>query len=255
MTDSDSLCRSSPGSDTGPPDSAQPSCAHSDSAQPDDRPADAVLVAASLDEPERFAVLFDRHAPTIHQYVARRLGRDAADDVTAETFLTAFRIRARYDSGRAGVRPWLHGIAAKLISRHRREEVRALKLLARTGHDPVAETWTDSADDRVTAQAASRPLAKALAALSEGDRHALLLFAWADFTYQEIAEALDIPVGTVRSRLNRARRKLRATTSPYNPFDERGKTGTDQLLAPNEPNEPNARNEPHAPHAPEGDPA
>jgi RNA polymerase sigma-70 factor (ECF subfamily) len=123
-------------------------------------------VAASLDEPERFAVLFDRHAPTIHQYVARRLGRDAADDVTAETYLTAFRIRARYDSGRAGVRPWLHGIAAKLISRHRREEVRALKLPARTGHDPVAETWTDSADDRVTAQAASRPPAKALAALA-----------------------------------------------------------------------------------------
>lgn len=197
--------------------------------------ADAVLIAASLDEPERFAVLFDRHASTIHQYVARRLGRDAADDVTAETFLTAFRIRARYDSGRAGVRPWLHGIAAKLISAHRREEVRALKLLARTGHDPVAETWTESADDRVAAQAASRPLAKALAKLSEGDRHALLLFAWADFTYQEIAEALDIPVGTVRSRLNRARRKLRSATGVSSPFTE--------------------LNEPFEPHVPEGDPA
>jgi RNA polymerase sigma-70 factor (ECF subfamily) len=192
--------------------------------------ADAALIAASLDEPERFAVLFDRHAPTIHQYVARRLGRDAADDITADTFLTAFRIRARYDSERAGVRPWLHGIAAKLISRHRREEVKALKLLARTGHDPVAETWTDSADDRVAAQAVSRHLAKALAKLSEGDRHALLLFAWADFTYQEIAEALDIPVGTVRSRLNRARRKLRATTGVLSPFTE-----------------------PFEPHAPEGD--
>ncbi|MFJ9627599.1 RNA polymerase sigma factor [Streptomyces sp. NPDC101175] len=229
MTDSDALCRSSPGSATGQQDSALP---------------DAVLVAASLDEPERFAVLFDRHAPTIHQYVARRLGRDTADDITAETFLTAFRIRARYDSGRAGVRPWLHGIAAKLISRHRREEVRALKLLARTGHDPVAETWTDSADDRVTAQAAARPLAKALAALSEGDRHALLLFAWADFTYQEIAEALDIPVGTVRSRLNRARRKLRATTAPYDPFD-----------GPGEAARPLETTQPHAPHVPEGDPA
>ncbi|MFJ8112628.1 RNA polymerase sigma factor [Streptomyces sp. NPDC096132] len=182
--------------------------------------SDAVLMAASLDEPERFAVLFDRHAPTIHQYVARRLGRDAADDVTAETFLTAFRIRARYDSERAGVRPWLYGIAAKLISRHRREEVKALRLLARTGHDPVAESWADSADDRVAAQAVSRPLAKALARLSEGDRHALLLFAWADFTYLEIAEALDIPVGTVRSRLNRARRKLRAATGVHSPFNE-----------------------------------
>ncbi|MFF5158491.1 RNA polymerase sigma factor [Streptomyces sp. NPDC000348] len=170
---------------------------------------DAELIAASLEEPERFAALFDRHAPAIHQYVARRLGRDAADDVTAETFLTAFRIRARFDPARAGVRPWLYGIAAKQIGRHRREEVRALKLLARTGHDPVADSWTDSADDRLAAEAAARPLAGALARLSAGDRHVLLLFAWADLGYQEIAEALDIPVGTVRSRLNRARRKLR----------------------------------------------
>ncbi|WP_371100138.1 RNA polymerase sigma factor [Streptomyces sp. PU_AKi4] len=173
---------------------------------------DAELIAASLEEPERFAALFDRHAPAIHQYVARRLGRDAADDVTAETFLTAFRIRARFDPARAGVRPWLYGIAAKQISRHCREEVRALKLLARTGHDPVADSWTDSADDRLAAEAAARPLAGALARLSAGDRHVLLLFAWADLGYQEIAEALDIPVGTVRSRLNRARRKLRTAT-------------------------------------------
>ncbi|MGW0552525.1 RNA polymerase sigma factor [Streptomyces altiplanensis] len=173
---------------------------------------DAELIAASLEEPERFAALFDRHAPAIHQYVTRRLGRDAADDVTAETFLTAFRIRARFDAARTGVRPWLYGIAAKEIGRHRRQEMKALKLLARTGHDPIADSWTDSADDRLAAEAAVRPLAGALARLSAGDRHVLLLFAWADLSYQEIAEALDIPVGTVRSRLNRARRKLRPAT-------------------------------------------
>ncbi|MFE9113987.1 RNA polymerase sigma factor [Streptomyces collinus] len=170
---------------------------------------DAGLIAASLEDRECFAVLFDRHAPVIHRYVARRLGRDAADDVTAETFLTAFRIRARFDPARAGVRPWLFGIAAKQIGRYRRQEVRALKLLARTGCDPVADSWTDSADDRLVAEAAVRSLAGALARLSAGDRHVLLLFAWADLGYQEIAEALDIPVGTVRSRLNRVRRKLR----------------------------------------------
>lgn len=114
----------------------------------------------------------------------------------------------------------MFGIAAKLIGRHRREEVRALRLLARSGHDPVAETWTDSADDRVVAQAASRPLARALARLTEGDLHALLLAAWADFTYQEIAEALDIPVGTVRSRLHRARRKMRAAAGTHSPLNE-----------------------------------
>ncbi|MFD5570289.1 RNA polymerase sigma factor [Streptomyces cadmiisoli] len=187
---------------------------------------DVAVIAASLHEPERFAVLFDRHAPAIHRYVARRLGRDAADDVTAETFLTAFRIRARFDAERAGVRPWLHGIAAKQIGRYRRDEVKALKVLARTGADPVAETWTDAADDRVAAQAVSRPLARALARLSDGDRHALLLFAWADFSYQEIAQALDIPVGTVRSRLNRARRKLRATANVTGPvLDSRAPEG------------------------------
>jgi RNA polymerase sigma-70 factor (ECF subfamily) len=69
-----------------------------------------------------------------------------------------------------------------------------------------------AADDRLAAEAAARPLAGALARLSAGDRHVLLLFAWADLGYQEIAEALDIPVGTVRSRLNRARRKLRTVT-------------------------------------------
>ncbi|MFF4535191.1 RNA polymerase sigma factor [Streptomyces aureus] len=215
----DSLCLPPPGDGPSGVDTARSGTPRADGVGPDDaRADDAALITASLDEPERFAALFDRHAPTIHGYVARRLGGDAADDITAETFLTAFRIRARYDRDRAGVRPWLHGIAAKLISRHRREEIRAFRLLARTGQDRIAETWTDSADDRVTAQAASRSLAGALARLSQGDRHTLLLFAWADFTYQEIAEALDIPVGTVRSRLNRARRKLRAATGEHDPL-------------------------------------
>lgn len=167
---------------------------------------DAEVVAQSLEEPELFARLYDRHAPDIHRYVTRRLGDGAADDITADTFLTAFRIRGRYDLTRTNARPWLYGIAGNLIGRQRRAEVRALKALARTGHDPVAASWVEETDSRVAAQA---PLAGALAALPAGDRHVLLLIAWADLSYQEVAEALDIPVGTVRSRLNRARRKVR----------------------------------------------
>ncbi|MEU0169062.1 sigma-70 family RNA polymerase sigma factor, partial [Streptomyces iakyrus] len=113
-----------------------------------------------------------------------------------------------------GIRPWLYGIAARQIGRHRRREVQALKLLARTGHDPVADSWTDSADDRLAAEAAARLLAGVLARLSAGDRHVLLLFAWADLGYQVIAEALGIPVGSVCSRLSRARRKLRTAAGP-----------------------------------------
>ncbi|MEV4040725.1 RNA polymerase sigma factor [Streptomyces umbrinus] len=167
---------------------------------------DAEVVAQSLEEPEQFARLYDRHAPDIHRYVTRRLGDGAADDITADTFLTAFRIRGRYDLTRTNARPWLYGIAGNLIGKQRRAEVRALKALARTGHDPVAASWVEETDSRVAAQA---PLAGALAALPAGDRHVLLLIAWADLSYQEVAEALDIPVGTVRSRLNRARRKVR----------------------------------------------
>ncbi|MEV0552668.1 MULTISPECIES: RNA polymerase sigma factor [unclassified Streptomyces] len=167
---------------------------------------DAEVVARSLEEPELFARLYDRHAPDIHRYVTRRLGDGAADDITADTFLTAFRIRGRYDLTRPNARPWLYGIAGNLIGKQRRAEVRALKALARTGHDPVAASWVEETDSRVAAQA---PLAGALAALPAGDRHVLLLIAWADLSYQEVAEALDIPVGTVRSRLNRARRKVR----------------------------------------------
>ncbi|MGW0968013.1 RNA polymerase sigma factor [Streptomyces sp. NPDC002516] len=168
---------------------------------------DGHVIAQSLEHPELFARLYDRYAPDIHRYAARRLGVDAADDVTADTFLTAFRVRARYDVSRASARPWLYGIAAHLIGKQRRKEVRGLRALARTGQDPVAAGWVEDTADLVADRA---PLADALAALSAADRHVLLLVAWADLTYQEVAEALGIPVGTVRSRLNRARRKVRA---------------------------------------------
>ncbi|MGP3632933.1 RNA polymerase sigma factor [Streptomyces sp. 24-1644] len=169
-------------------------------------PDDAEIIAQSLEQPELFAGLYDHHAPDIHRYAARRLGEEAADDITAETFLIAFRTRGRYDTTHRLARPWLYGIAANLIGKHRRTEVRALRALARTGQDPVAASWSERSDDRIAVQA---PLAGALAGLSPGDRHVLLLVAWADLGYQEVAEALQIPLGTVRSRLNRARRKVR----------------------------------------------
>ncbi|MFD7611699.1 RNA polymerase sigma factor [Streptomyces sp. NPDC059828] len=178
---------------------------------------DASVIAQSLERPEIFAELYRRYAGDIHRYALRRLGDGAADDITADTFLTAFRIRGRYDLARASARPWLYGIAGNLIGKHRRTEIRALKALARTGTDPVAESWSERAESRVAAQAAGGPLAGALAGLNAGDRHVLLLVAWADLSYQEVAEALSIPVGTVRSRLNRARRKVREALGGADP--------------------------------------
>jgi RNA polymerase sigma factor (sigma-70 family) len=179
--------------------------------EPDGRdPADdGAVIARSLHDPEQFAAVFRRHALDVHRYVLRRLGPGAADDVVAETFLTAFRLRSKYQLDRPDARPWLYGIATNLIGRHRRAEVRQYRALAHTGVDPVTEPFTERADARVSASGQSRRLAAALAKLPAGHRDALLLVAWGDLSYEQAAVALGVPVGTVRSRLSRARRRLR----------------------------------------------
>ena len=178
---------------------------------------DATVIQLSRHEPEQFTLLFRRHAPHIQRYVVRRLGQDAADDIVAETFLLAFRQRDSYDQTRADARPWLYGIATNLIGKHRRAEIRLYRALARTGADPVMEPFTDRVDDRVSASTASRRLAAALARLPEEHRDTLLLVAWGDLSYAEVATALGVPVGTVRSRMSRARSKLRRTLGGKNP--------------------------------------
>jgi RNA polymerase sigma factor (sigma-70 family) len=150
-------------------------------------------------------------------YVGRRLGPDPAEDIVAETFLTAFRQRCSYDLTRQDARPWLYGIAGNLIRRHHRDEARKLRALQRTGTDPVAESFADRVDARLSADATSRAVAAAIAALNPGQRDVVLLVAWAELTYDQVAEALGVPEGTVRSRMNRARSKLRRALGGVNP--------------------------------------
>ncbi|MEQ4204271.1 RNA polymerase sigma factor [Actinopolymorpha sp. B9G3] len=189
--------------------------------------SDAVLIERSWREPEFFAALFDRHGGPIHRYVSRRLGASAADDVAGDTFLAAFRRRRRYDLTRPDALPWLYGIASNLVGRHRRAEVRAYRALARTGVDPVVDSYAEQVEARVTAQGMHRDLAAALARLAKRDRDVLLLYAWAELSYADIAMALDIPTGTVRSRLNRARRKVREALGGTDPtiIDEESGNG------------------------------
>jgi RNA polymerase sigma factor (sigma-70 family) len=182
-----------------------------------DTDTDAAVIQLSRHEPEQFTVVFRRHAPYIQRYVVRRLGQDAAEDIVAETFLAAFRQRDCYDLSRADARPWLYGIATNLIGRHRLAETRQYRAVARTGADPVTESFTDGVDDRVSASAAGRRLAAALARLPEELRDTLLLVAWGDLSYEETATALGVPIGTVRSRVSRARGKLRRTLGNTNP--------------------------------------
>ncbi|MGO9159652.1 MAG: RNA polymerase sigma factor [Streptosporangiaceae bacterium] len=154
--------------------------------------------------------MYRRHAAVITRFAARRLGPDAAEDITAEVFLAAFRQRSGYQQGQADARPWLYGIATNLIRRHRRAEVRLFRALARTGIDPVAEPFAEQVEERVSADAAGRPLAAALSRLPAAHRDVLLLVAWAGLSYEQAAQALGVPAGTVRSRVSRARARLRA---------------------------------------------
>ena len=185
-------------------------------------PDDSTLVRRSLTATEDFAAVFDRHASAVHRYVSRRVGAVVADDLTAETFLVAFRQRRRYDLSQPDARPWLYGIATNLLHRHRRTEVRQYRALARTGVDQVAEHDADRVVARVAATAASRRLAGVLAKLPVGERDVLLLVAQEEFGYAEVARALDIPIGTVRSRLHSARKRLRAALADLDPHTNEG---------------------------------
>ena len=183
---------------------------------------DAAVIACSVRSPECFGAIFHRHGPAIYRYIARRLGPDSAEDLVAETFLAAFRRRERYDGAYSDARPWLYGIATRLISRHRRDETRFLQAIARTGVDPAAETLDGQIIDRVVAQAARPELAVALTRLSQGQRDVLLLVA-SGLSYPEAGLALGVPAGTVSSRLVTARRIVREALGGVDPTGpERG---------------------------------
>jgi RNA polymerase sigma-70 factor, ECF subfamily len=175
--------------------------------------SDGAVIVASLGDGARFGEIFDRHFAEIDRYLARRVGWVLADEIASEVFVIAFRSRGRYDRAVADARPWLFGIAANLARRHWRTERRRLRAYARTGIDPLFDE-TGDLDRRLDAVAAGPLLAAALADLRADEREVLLLFAWADLGYEEIAAALGIPTGTVRSRLSRARGRARELLAP-----------------------------------------
>ncbi len=169
---------------------------------------DGELITQSSLTAEAFHELFDRHFKAVHRYVARRVGSDRADDLASQTFTVAFARRATFRSEVRDGRPWLFGIATNLLMNERRAEQRSLEAVARLQAQslrPAAEPVEDGLDPLVAAS---------LAELDPDQRDVLLLFAWGELSYEEIALALAIPVGTVRSRMSRARRHLRLRLEP-----------------------------------------
>jgi RNA polymerase sigma-70 factor (ECF subfamily) len=173
-----------------------------------DPDSDAHAIERSRDASEPFRLIFERHVDAVHRFLCVRVGPDEAEDLTAETFAIAWRKRSAYAPIATTARPWLLGIAARLARDHERAQGRRRRAFARSAERGVAND--DAAEARLDAGRLATQLAGALATLRREDRDVVLLFALGDLSYEEIAIALEIKPGTVRSRLHRSRARLAA---------------------------------------------
>ena len=176
--------------------------------------SDADVIARSLERPGDFGLIFDRHAEVMLRFLVRRAGPERGAGLLGELFRVAFERRGAFDPGRESARPWLYGIASNLLMHATRTELRRARATRRMeeralGEAPAAPKAEAAVIEEIDARLLLPRVAAALATLPEGEREALLLFAWEDQGYAEIAEALEIPLGTVRSRISRGRQRLR----------------------------------------------
>jgi RNA polymerase sigma-70 factor, ECF subfamily len=166
---------------------------------------DGALIERSVrGRPDAFVEVVERHEVAVHGFLARRAGREIADDLLGEVWLRAFAARAGYDVAHGDALPWLYGIARNVLREYWRASVQAAQAPAPAVVDP----W-DEVNARLDSAALTRSLAGAVRALPASEREVLLLVAWEQLTPAEAAGVLGIPQGTARSRLHRARTALR----------------------------------------------
>lgn len=184
---------------------------------------DARIIERSVHAPELFGAIFDRHVIEVHRYLNRRAGPDSADSLVGDVFRIAFENRSRYLPDRECALPWLYGIAANVLRQHHRGERRRHLLVDKLGSVALREDRHCEDARRSHLRGEIATVVDVLASLPDAESEAVLLFAWEDLSYEEIAAAQDVPVGTVRSRLNRARRRMRER------IDEAGQEGDEPV--------------------------
>jgi RNA polymerase sigma factor (sigma-70 family) len=190
----------------------------------DSRVPDSDLIRLSLDDPDHFAQIFERHAPALHLYLSKRSNHSSVDDLLSETFIAAFRGRRNYDLSFQDARPWLYGIATNTLRHRRRSEVRRL---AHESEIRLETPDADVADQVVTRIVESQELdrvRRAIALVDDRFADVLMLVAGPALTYEEVARALDIPIGTVRSRASRGRAQLRELLGLTGQYEHEGAT-------------------------------
>ncbi|GAB1691154.1 RNA polymerase sigma factor [Krasilnikovia sp. M28-CT-15] len=161
-----------------------------------------------------FGQLFEDHAGAVYRHVVRNTGSwSVAEDIVSLTFLEAWRLREKLRPEGDSVLPWLLGIAVNVLRNTRRAARRHAAALIRL---PPAEAMPDFADEIVNRMHDSEQLTAATAALNRlrpAEREVFTLCVWSGLDYAQAAEALGVPIGTVRSRLSRARTRLREMTT------------------------------------------
>jgi RNA polymerase sigma factor (sigma-70 family) len=174
----------------------------------------ALIERSARGRPDAFVEVVRRHEVAVHGFLARRAGRQAADDLLGEVWTRAFAGRAGFDPAHPDARPWLYGIARNVLRAHWRAARAADHLPGRLAEDP----WDDVIDRLDSAAAArARELTGAVRALPAEEREVLLLVAWEQLTPAQAAAVLGIPQGTARSRLHRARAALRPVLAGAGP--------------------------------------
>jgi RNA polymerase sigma-70 factor (ECF subfamily) len=165
-------------------------------------------------EPEAFGVLFERHARPVYNYLFRRTADwSLAEDLTSVVFLEAWRRRADVRLEHDLALPWLLGVATNVLRNRRRSQWRYRAALERVPRERV-EDFADDADSRLDDEQRMQAALGSLSRLPKREQDVIALCVWADLSYEEASVALDIPVGTVRSRLSRARARLREPEGP-----------------------------------------
>jgi RNA polymerase sigma factor (sigma-70 family) len=160
-------------------------------------------------DPDSFGVLFERHVGAVYNYLFRRTADwSLAEDLTSVVFLEAWRKRADVQLEDDRALPWLLGVATNVLRNRRRSQWRYRAALHRLPRERV-ENFADDADARVDDERRMRSVLRSLGMLPRHEQEVLTLCAWAGLSYEEAAVALDLPVGTVRSRLSRARARMR----------------------------------------------
>ena len=169
-------------------------------------PDDSELIARSLDgDNDAFVTVVRRHEAAVGGYLARRVGREMAEDLLGEVWVTALAARAKYDRSFSDARPWLFGVAHNTLRRHWRSRPAEQPVADLTGMASGWDPWT-AVDSRVDAASVLR---QALAMLGPQQREILTLVAWDDLTVADAGRVLGLPPGTARRCLHEARVALR----------------------------------------------